>query len=782
MKPLARSILIVLIFVLLASCASSTPVSTATQPVTVELATPVFTSTPTSIPTSKPTERPKSAVDEIFALPTIGIIPGETPTPIATPAFQDTSAILREMSEKDYLELIRRMNEYSYENYPPDGWWYEGMFNSAQIRVALVIQEYLYRFPDSPNAERLRWQLALINSIAAAGGNQYRDAWMLSELQRRLEQGEVSPDHLGEILGQYSFEVAHFQSIENLFQDGKTGWLYGVTPLVLKDYWFTKDSGLFFVVRKAGEGDFQIYLLNSAWNFSFADNSVFEVSDHNQNGTPEIALYIGAHSGTMCDGNLLIYEWNKTAFVELTKGKIGIRDCFDDYKYYTDKNGKPSILYSGYFLPRTTLFAWNGKYYEPEIFVSDDPLDNWKNSISLIPDEAEALEAILSSDRDHSLTRSQVNFLRFRLGLVYALDSKTEKARSVLQDLVDHPRDKSLAIYPDLAGNFLKYYLGDASLLLACEQSRNFLHKTESGNNTGVLDESESGNSMDAFRKSIGAFGYPISSHGEELSQCSDGDVFEHLIRKMPASVKDVSEELRKNGMELLYIEKQDLNLDAVLEEWLVVFDNGIYAVFPNGSFYETVELDWFAGDVPSYSKAKVEIGKWNGIQEPVLKILNDGDLRIIRIGDDYSPVSTDIEFAFKDIAFQPSSNPPQYQVFHSKPVSENEYSEGPWKGYRWDFEKNKFTDDLFEYSIFVEQDLDKALQISKTLLPMLEKWKDVSDVRWTLARYYYLCGLSYELAGDRQSAAKIYWQLWHDFPESQYALMAKYKLEPVAP
>ncbi len=90
-----------------------------------------------------------------------------------------------------------------------------------------------------------------------------------------------------------------------------------------------------------------------------------------------------------------------------------------------------------------------------------------------------------------------------------------------------------------------------------------------------------------------------------------------------------------------------------------------------------------------------VEIGKWNGIQEPVLTIFNEHDLRIIRIGDDYSPVSVDFEFEVKDVAFLPNSSPSQYQVFYLKTYFEDDYSVGPWKGYRWDADQQKFKDDL---------------------------------------------------------------------------------------
>jgi hypothetical protein len=45
-----------------------------------------------------------------------------------------------------------------------------------------------------------------------------------------------------------------------------------------------------------------------------------------------------------------------------------------------------------------------------------------------------------------------------------------------------------------------------------------------------------------------------------------------------------------------------------------------------------------------------------------------------------------------------------------------------------------------------------------------------------------YLLGLAYELSGDEANAVHTYWQVWHDYPNNPYALMARHKLEPIEP
>ena len=324
---------------LLVPCGGVTPVPTAT-----------IVPTQTLIPAKTDLPQPSatatlSQVEKIFRLPTMQPFRDTTPTPIATPR-GIFSGKLKDLSEQDMLNLINEMNEYSYQNFSPGlgSRWTEGNFIVSQIPVALALQEYLYRFPNSPNAYRLRWQLAFIDSLFSGdlAGNQFGDEWIVSELQRKLNQGETSPDHLEDILRQYRFHVGYFQVVPNLFGDGKSGWLYWIYPQVSEDY--SLGGGLIFAVREVETGKSKIITLSSAPG---SDSSVFKVDDHNKNGVPEFALYNGIHSGTHCQGYLMIYEWREDGFDELTNGNVARNDCSDDYEY-SEMNGIPAIFYSGF--------------------------------------------------------------------------------------------------------------------------------------------------------------------------------------------------------------------------------------------------------------------------------------------------------------------------------------------------------------------------------------------------------------------------------------------------
>jgi hypothetical protein len=131
---------------------------------------------------------------------------------------------------------------------------------------------------------------------------------------------------------------------------------------------------------------------------------------------------------------------------------------------------------------------------------------------------------------------------------------------------------------------------------------------------------------------------------------------------------------------------------------------------------------------------------------------------------------------------FSNQDTDPQLQLFYTSPQNPY-YPDRPWNGYRWDPNQHAFRDDLLEYNVFILHDPEKSVEIVDKLFPLLEKWKNIPNAStWSLAYTYYISGLSYELSGNQQKAAQVYWQLWHDFPESSYALLARYKLEAVNP
>lgn len=770
MKAVLKVISLLLFFsALITSCAPVTAVPVPTIAPTQSLAP-----TNTSLPEPSATAT-LSPAEKLFTIPTMQGVLVNTPTAIATPIDKISSAKLQNLSEQDTLRLVYEMNKYSYQNYPSfRDWWTDGHFVDSQEPVALAIQEYLYHFPQNPNADRLRWQLAFIDSITSGSvkGNDFGDKWLIGELQKGLDQGNILPDQLEALLVKSPFKIDYFQTVENLFGDGATAWLYVISPQVWKEeakYSKSPDffdrGGLFVAIHQINKGKFKIEFLANAWDFLNGSSSLFKISDSNKNGIPEIALNLWRQSGTMCAGNFKIFEWRNNSFVDLTRGEVKINDCFDGYEYSLVE-GKPSIIFHQFSRKVPAVYTWNGNYYEFKGYQYSNLVERW-SAVESFFEEADAIEAILSSENTGGLSSSQIDFLRFRLGIVYALNSNVLDEKRVLQDLVNNPSDKSRTIYSNLAKNFLRYYSGDQSLMLTCKKSREILDRL-----------------WDRNRDNEEIFGIPYDiAFGPGLLQCLDQDVFEVLIRKLPITVEDVPRELRKNGMNLYYAEKQDVNLDGSSDEWLMIFDDGIFVVAPSRSSYKTAELEYFWGsdDVMKYSKVEVNISRWAGIREPVMTVFADHELAVLSIGENYTATDLSFDYDVENIVFSSEDSPPGYQVFYIKPKLDNYYGV-PWSGYRWDSDRQQFRDDLIEYELFVEHDPIKAIELAKTILPILMDWRGLDSVSYWLPRYFYLCGLSYELSGDAQKAAEIYWQLWHDFPESHYALLARYKLELINP
>ena len=777
---------ILVLSLLLTSCGGVTPVP--------PTATPTFIATVTKTSTKLPTPSPTATLSQagkIFTIPTRHYEIFETPTPIVTPSLSASFLKINNITEEDSIHLLKTMNDYSYKNFPSyNDWWTDGFFISSQRPVALAIQEYLYRFPESPNADRLKWQLVFINAIMNGNlaGNQYGDKWMIGELQNNLNNGEVSPDNLEVILDRYWFDVAYLEPVENLFDDGKTGWFYIIVPKVWKEdevsenqdyYWH---GGLFVTVREVQPNEFQIFILNSAWSFSFGDSSVFDISDHNKNGRPEIALYIGSHSGTICGGNLLIYEWNDDRFVEITQEVINLRDCGDSIQYSKLMN-PPTIMYSGIFPKHTELYIWNGNFYEFDRYANVTLSEEWRSSYSSYSggslsyaDEVEIISAMIASGEAEKYGDAYPDYLRFRLGVAYAFQSKQTEAVNVFQELVSDPIDMTRKVFPNMAQAFMENYFGDASIYAACRNSLGVYEKALSGINRE--NETE-------IRQSI--LGFDFTSFDLYVFPLCDEDMaFSLAISSIPSSTESLSAELRNIGIDVIYMENLDVNLDEKADEWIVALNPyNIFIVFPYASHFQAEILNATLGaDSSTSPTVDVTLNSWNDFLNPIMVIFSGRDFSILEILEGYQSKILLSDFSVTDYKIANQNSEAQVQVFYSKPISSTYYPDRPWDGYRWDPVRNTFNSDLLEYKLFILDDTKGAVEIAEKLLPLLDEWKQFPDLTsWPPLSYtYYVAGLSYELSGNTQKAAEIYWQIWHDFPESHYALMARYKLEGTTP
>ena len=104
-------------------------------------------------------------------------------------------------------------------------------------------------------------------------------------------------------------------------------------------------------------------------------------------------------------------------------------------------------------------------------------------------------------------------------------------------------------------------------------------------------------------------------------------------------------------------------------------------------------------------------------------------------------------------------------------------YPEPIYEAYRWDAEQEDLQSfDLIAYMILEEGNPEGVIALIEEQLAKLEGLEDQAE--YSADRFYYLLGLAYEWMGDERAAVEAYWKVWHDFPESGYAVMARPKLE----
>lgn len=108
---------------------------------------------------------------------------------------------------------------------------------------------------------------------------------------------------------------------------------------------------------------------------------------------------------------------------------------------------------------------------------------------------------------------------------------------------------------------------------------------------------------------------------------------------------------------------------------------------------------------------------------------------------------------------------------------------------YTWDVESQTFVFKAVSQSNLIQKIEQNLFQDPASVIPLLQALL-AGEIREAPAesgappeppRYrpylLYLLGLAYELTGDKSSAVHSYWQLWHDYPENPYALIAQRKL-----
>jgi hypothetical protein len=717
-------------------------------------ATPSITAVPskTSIPTvtATPTSTP------VFNYPASWDPVFETLTPIATPQQPQNGFHLKEWSESDAIALIKTMDKYARDYDIPGPSSSRGYYIGMQSPIEILLKETLLHFPNSPNAELYKWHLALVQATL---GKHDSDEWMVAKVEQALQSGAYTPETLDEYVSQYGFSVAENRENRNVCGDNKPAWVQQISIASRKKW-----DGLFIVICQSNDNAYKVHLLDSRWYFDHGYSTLSDIDDFNANNLDEIVVKLGSHSGTMCGYMVKFFEWRDGQFVDLTQGKVRLPSCGTDWKVTSDT----IQIVPGFKGEIPMEFSWNGKFYEfSGIYGVSSIWERWKylndaRSRAYLAienygydEEADLLKEIIATSQSLNKGSAYPDYLRYRLGVVYALQSKHEEAVKEFEELELHPFDSTHSLSPRVARLFLDIYKDDASLYRACLSANRLLEGVVPYLSGALLVQQ--GVLLD------------WSDFGA-MPLCDLEDAF-HISANSWSIEGNLLQRLDQNGVEINSFYKTDINSDGN-DEWFVKLDGGFWVLaYKQGDGYNFQRLPELYGGLPKIDEVLTFRGEKHN--STFLFIRSDRDWWAYKVEDDFKISLLDWWLGADRFEVQAEDGIPVLQL---SPTTLPSWVY-PWEGYRWDSESSQFKPDLLEYELFVRKDFSRSVEVSQRVYDIVSNDK-TGRLHSEYDRIYYLTALSSELAGDVETAAGIYWQLWRDFPGSPYALMAKEKLE----
>jgi hypothetical protein len=247
----------------------------------------------------------------------------------------------------------------------------------------------------------------------------------------------------------------------------------------------------------------------------------------------------------------------------------------------------------------------------------------------------------------------------------------------------------------------------------------------------------------------------------------------------------------QQGGAEILFSKQADLDGNNTTD-WLVgasaVEENlwireMLFTILDLGNFqYELVqfEKDYLASLNPNYLQEQYL--KVPDLEVPIVFLRNEDYLTVFYI--DYQPGNTSVINLFEefDVAEIEIINRDGQLEIHIYEIDEWDTTRNfEWHVYRWESETKKFIPiDLATESILHGENPELGIPILNQVLAKYDELDANNSVYKT--RLLYFLGLVYELSRNEVDAAHTYWQIWNDYPESPYALMARAKLEAITP
>jgi hypothetical protein len=718
--------------------------------------------------------------------------------------------------------------------------YYWGDFSDYRITLE---REYLLRYPSSPSRSQVAWDLAyqeINQAYELRGFSQYN---FKNLLQEALNAGQVSPDKLTDWFFSRGFKIEELSLAENLLGDGQPAWVFQVTTER------PSFAQAVFAILLSPSGEYALYQIYPPYTIdwqSFIDGRLkYEITDHNRNGQPEITVmtYFEGNRSTWHFFEFYLFEWQKDThnFLNLAENipVLEIRDIQDELNYddpfpwqfgLPDASGAETIIApvnKRLIQPENCpwpvyqiIYTWDGLRYRwaDEGYVPYDPASpqicqvawalktgDWNEAA--IPTLEEALTN-WSKDYEGVWGRAGKDYLRLRLGIIYALHGRRSSAIQTLAAVLDHPEVPDVKIPSQLARVFLAYYPSDQTAT-ACKKTIYLLEKS--------LDHEEfynlfGGNIfLNIVDEQLG-FADPFWIYNGS-AVCDMPAAFRQSLQAAnPSNTTQLVEWLNRSRIDWGPIKKVDLDGNGV-EDWLVTIKLeynywGIFGLLRDGESFRVIPIADYGGTSISLDMLHPESKNY-----PVGFLSHNYNIEIFQIRKE--PGITNLqsgEFEKPDYLLSDAwrYSVDQYEVSEDdRTISLSyQFSSGYYDPYsmvqaelKWESKAHAFilTESMLppqEQVILAAEKLffefRKPEEATLLLMKLLSGQILEKVSRGSYGSRYergperirpyvmYLLALAYELSGDQSNAVRTYWQLWKDYPANPYSLAARAKLEMI--
>ncbi|MBK8900339.1 MAG: tetratricopeptide repeat protein [Anaerolineaceae bacterium] len=747
-------------------------------------ATPTFILTPLSAATL-----PLTSTPEVTATLTVTAVPTFLPTPESQPATYQ----LKEWTEQDALDLVSEMQT----RIDPVDW-------DSDIGYASEIERYQYshrpleiaayeailRFPTSSQMEKVAWQRVLATTQLGITKNNPSQ-----QIEAMLEAGLNQGIYHHEAWAQFNdFTIRPVAEVENLLGDGRTIPIYKIQTNVSGG-----DDGLYFALDVLESQSFDVIPIVDLWNEGNAfwkDTPVF--ADHTGDGIPEAALSIRFQSGTMCATTVLVLQWQGTQFVNLAKQPdgqgISLPLCWDEWQFLpAEVNGaQPIQLNLFHFLSDRAatwmeqVYVWDQSHYvlrDTTILPisGEDPLEwiDYNVAIGEWETAVQAIDDLLNQwgiNPPSSVHPSYPDFLRFQQGWLYAVHSQVEDGRAALQQLIDEPVNPITPTLSLAAQAFLNVYQTDSDIYESCSVAKQVM--------------------LDAFAEPSSFSSDYLASWGYTQNgfPCDSTKAWEILQDQTTfLDAEDAVTFLKVHGVSIVEVTFMDLDGDEHNETLFTRESNDLYgpgrityAIFTTESGLEFVPLDF---DATTLTKWETEVPQGDNPPLHFVQITEALHIFQVNIQSEERTVQRYVRYELlynvENFALDQQENglvvtvnflPTTYR-FHQLT-------------FRWNPAVEDFETAATDVPYFLGTSPYMLVERAKVMLFEEQRFEETAvmlsyytaNYEANLSEAYYLLALAYELSGQEQQAVETYWQLWHDFPEDSFAIMARRKVVPAEP